>query len=240
MSRSKAKLATHWLTAPKMYADVQKNVPGALETKVYALPSSMYGVWRAALNLQHQMEKIDARKQRSRESCCQKAEIISGYQSVIFAFMLYLLLVLCGCQEKSMVVPPAPPFAPGQLTSGFYAPEKEGWRWVARSFAVALTPPLGVSSRGARLTVRLFLPETEIQTIGPLTLSASVDGWSLGSETYAKGGSAEFIRDLPFEVADTNVLPVQFCFDKAISPAVDGRELAAVVSAITFLPRKDQ
>jgi hypothetical protein len=97
-----------------------------------------------------------------------------------------------------------------------------------------------MSSQGARLTVRLFLPETEIQNIGPLTLSASIDGWSLGSETYAKGGSAEFTRDLPFEVVDTNVLPIQFCFDKAITPAVDGRELAAVVSEITLLPRKDQ
>jgi hypothetical protein len=222
-----------------MYAGVQKNVRGALETKVYALPSSMSGVLEVDLNLQHQMEDSDAREPRKRKSCCKKAEIISRYQSVIFAFMLCLLLVLCGCQEKSMAAPPVA-FVPGQLTSGFYAPEKEGWRWVARSFAVALTPPSGLSSRGARLTIRLFLPETEIQTIGPLTLSASVDGWSLGSETYAKGGSAEFTRDLPFEVVDTNILPIEFCFDKAISPAVDGRELAAVVSEITLLPRKDQ
>jgi hypothetical protein len=185
------------------------------------------------------MENSDASESREREICGKKAEIISRYRSVIFAFLLCLSFVLCDCDEKSTAAPPVP-FAPGQLTSGFYAPESEGWRWVARSFAVALNPPPSKSNQGARLTVRLFLPETEIQTIGPLTLSASVDGWSLGSETYARGGSAEFTRDLPFEVVDTNVLPIQFCFDKAISPAVDGRELAAVVSEITLLPRKDQ
>jgi hypothetical protein len=185
------------------------------------------------------MEKPDACKQPDRENFGKKAEIISGLQSALLAFTLYLSFVLWGCQEKPVAAPPLP-FAPGQLTSGFYAPESEGWRWVARSFAVALTPPPGLSSRGARLTVRLYLPETEIQTLGPLTLNASVDGWSLGSETYAKGGSTQFVRDLPFEVVDTNILPIQFCFDKAISPAADARELAAVVSQITLLPRQDQ
>jgi len=184
------------------------------------------------------MEKTDARKLRGRESFAEETEITSRCESVIFVFALCIGLMLCGCQEKPTAPLPVS-FAPGQLTYGFYAPESEGWRWVARSFAVALTPPSGLGSRGARLTVHLFLPETEIQTIGPLTLNASIDGWSLGPEIYAKGGSAEFVRDLPFEVMDTNILPIQFCFDKAITPAVDGRELAAVISQISLRPRQD-
>src|SRR5215471_16840078 len=117
------------------------------------------------------MDKSEARKQPARESRSDEWEIISSSTFVIFLVTFCVLLGLCGCQRS--IAAASFSFAPGQLMYGFYAPETGGWRWVARSFAVALTPPHGMSSGGARLTVRLFLPENEIQTIGPLTLSAS-------------------------------------------------------------------
>jgi hypothetical protein len=63
-----------------------------------------------------------------------------------------------------------------------------------------------------------------------MTLTAFVDGQPLAPETFEKGGSYDFVRDIPACFLDTNLLPISFSFD-AYSPrsGADGRDLGAVV-----------
>ena len=51
-----------------------------------------------------------------------------------------------------------------------------------------------------------------------MTLTATLDGKSLGSRMFGEPGSFDFIQDLSQEDIDTNILPVQFCFDKSMPP----------------------
>lgn len=133
----------------------------------------------------------------------------------------------------------ADPAIASQLLSGFYAIENNSWRWVARNFSVALKPPPSISA-GGHLVVELYLAENEIQKLGPVTLTAAINGTSIGSETFQKAGHYNFTRNLSAQVLDTNILPVQFCFDKSMATVSDRRDLAAVIAGIALLPGQGQ
>jgi hypothetical protein len=147
-----------------------------------------------------------------------------------------ILFLLAGChrlQAPASVVRMGDAATANQLISGFYNLEGSGgdsaWRWTGPEFAVALAPP-PAAPHGTHLLVRLYFPETQIQKLGPMTLTASLDGQPLPSETYDKGGIYDFVRDVPACFLDTNVLPITFSFDP-YSPRseADGRDLGAVV-----------
>lgn len=125
------------------------------------------------------------------------------------------------------------PAVANQLISGFYGVEggtgEKAWRWTGPDFAVALAPP-PTAQQGARLVLKLFFPETQIQKLGPMTLTAFVDGQPLSPQVYSEAGSYDFVRDVPACFLKTNVLPITFSFDP-YSPKTDaeGRDLGAVV-----------
>lgn len=152
------------------------------------------------------------------------------------AFLAAGLVLLAGCHRikaPASVIQMGDAAAANQLISGFYGIEGRGgndaWRWTGPDFSLALAPP-PMPQQGARLLLRLYFPETQIEKLGPMTLTAFVDGLPLAPETYAKGGSYDFVRDVPACFLDTNVLPISFSFDP-YSPGseADGRDLGAVV-----------
>jgi hypothetical protein len=149
------------------------------------------------------------------------------------AWPVTILLLLAGCHRTkafSSVIQMADRTKADQLTGGFYDVEANAWRWAGPEFSLALVPPPS-ARRGARLVLRLYFPETEIQELGPMTIRARVDGEELAPETFANGGSYDFVRDIPACALNTNVLPFSFSFDKSSgSLQADGRQLAAVVS----------
>jgi hypothetical protein len=123
-----------------------------------------------------------------------------------------------------------------QLLSGFYQAENGAWRWTMQEFAAALKPPQGAEQRGAILELQLYIPDSQIESIGPMTLSAATGGYVLDPEKFSKGGMYIYSRKIPREALATSLLPVKFCFDKAkASYTGDGRELAAIVSRIELL-----
>ncbi len=125
-----------------------------------------------------------------------------------------------------------------QLLGGFYDIEKPPARWSARKFAVMLRPPAEARGKGSRLWLRLYLPQNQIDAIGPMTLCADVDGYPLAPETFTKGGLFDFSRDVPAEWVDTNVVPVHFTFDRAAPPtSADQRELGAVITEVGLLKK---
>jgi len=135
----------------------------------------------------------------------------------------------------------ADPEITGQLITGFYPIEENSWRWVKRSFSVGLKPPENARRNGGRLTVHLYLPMEEIRDAGAVTLSASVDGKSIGRQVFAEAGRFDFVQDLSAEDLDTNILPVQFRFDKSIPPGLgEKRELAGVITGISLVARGER
>ncbi len=155
-----------------------------------------------------------------------------------------LLFLLAGCHRTKVpasVVYMGDPDTADQLGSGFYGVEGGGgpsaWRWTSSDFSVSLAPP-PAARHGARLLLKLYFPETQIQKLGPMTLTAYIDGEPLASETYAMGGSYDFIRDVPECFLQTNILPLTFSFDP-YSPKTetDGRDLGAVVSMAALEPK---
>jgi hypothetical protein len=148
--------------------------------------------------------------------------------------LLFLLLTACHrVQAPASLLRMGDPAITGQLLSGFYDVEGQGdsaWRWTGSDFSVAFGTP-AAPQHGARLRVRLFFPETQIQKLGPITLTAYIDGEPLAPETFAAGGSYDFVRDVPACFLDTSALPVRFSFDPYEPKSdADGRDLGAVVS----------
>jgi hypothetical protein len=158
-----------------------------------------------------------------------------------FAIGLTLIGVLGGChqarrKEPVSVVNVADPSTAKQLVGGFYKIEAKSWRWTSRQFIVSLLPPPGSEQKGAKLNLHFFIPDDQIAKLGPMTLNAEIDDYSMSPETYAAGGDYYYIREVPANLLHTNIVPVIFTFDKASPPAgADGRELGAIVSLISLI-----
>lgn len=120
-----------------------------------------------------------------------------------------------------------------QLLFGFYPLESGKWRWTTRQFAAVLKPPDGSEQRGATLDLHLYFSDAQIETLGPMTLSVTTDGYALDPQTFSKAGAYIYSREIPKDALVTSLLPLYFLFDKATPPLPgDGRELAAIVTKI--------
>jgi hypothetical protein len=156
------------------------------------------------------------------------------------AVVLAAITTLISChpavrKDPVSVVYTGDPSRAKQLVGGFFAIEAKSWRWTGRKFVVTLLPPPGSEQKGAKLRLHFAIPESQIAKIGPMTLSADVDDYSLAPETYSKGGEYFYTRDIPANLLRTNLIPVIFTFDKASPPtSSDERELGAVVSLIAL------
>src|SRR5512143_1558029 len=95
------------------------------------------------------------------------------------------------------VVPMDDSNAGAQLVRGFYPLEGGPWRWTAGRFSVILRPPPGAAQFGARLELKLNIPEVACRQLGAMTLSATADGQPLAPEKYAAAGDYVYARDVP-------------------------------------------
>ena len=145
-----------------------------------------------------------------------------------------------GChrpETPASVINMSDPSRANQLIYGFYDVEMHAWRWTAGKFKVGLKPPADSTHRGARLRLDLFIPDAQIQGLGPMTLTATAAGSPLEPETFSKPGTYVYWRDVRAELLDSNILPVDFHFDRYWPWDVKGRELGAVVSAVALLSK---
>ena len=160
----------------------------------------------------------------------------SGYKLRCFIVPAIVLLVLFGCHNVKQPVSNlnvADETTANQLLSGFWWVESGSWRWTAREFAAALQPPEDAENRGATLYLHLYIPDSQIDSLGAMTLTATAEDQELQSETFSKGGTYIFTCEIPRDLMATSILPVKFSFDKALTPLeAGGRELAAVVTGI--------
>jgi hypothetical protein len=129
----------------------------------------------------------------------------------------------------------ADPNASPQLVKGFYEVSYNAWRWTMQNFSVVLRPPANASTRGARLVLRLSVPEPVIQSLKSVTLAASVEGVALAAETYTQPGAHVYTRDVPPAALRKDAVTVEFALDRHMPPSqADQRELGIVVSVVGF------
>ncbi len=125
------------------------------------------------------------------------------------------------------------PAASPQLVRGFYGLEGGVWRWTMKRFEVALKPPPGAAQNGARLTFKFTLPEAISSRLGPVTVSATINGLVLPPETYVKSGDYVYTRDVPANALKDDAVIAAFSSDKAIPPSADDtRELALIAVSV--------
>ncbi len=125
----------------------------------------------------------------------------------------------------------ADPKAVPQLLKGWHAVEQGSWRWTEKSFAVALkATPAG---KPAKLQLKFIIPPPLLARLQSITLNASVNGVSLGPQTYNQAGDQTYTRTIAPAEASGNLIRVDFQLDKALPPDNrDKRELGVVVTSV--------
>ena len=140
--------------------------------------------------------------------------------------------------ELLSVVPMDDPHANAQLVSGFYSLEGNPWRWTAGKFSAILKPPPGAALEGAKLELKLNIPDLVIQQLGAVTLSASANGSPLPPETYARTGDHVYAPQVPADVLGGGSVTIEFATDKVIPAGkVEKRELALIVTSVGLIPK---
>jgi len=167
-------------------------------------------------------------------------------QSLPFVLIAFLAFIPAACRRKkadaedatrpAMMLAMNDPRTSIQLVRGFYAVESGTWRWTEQAFAASLRVPADAAQIGARLLMKVTVPQTQIDKLGPMTLSAHVNGMGLPAETFAHAGDFLYERDVPATAFKQDNALVEFALDKvAPAPAPDKRLLGIVVSSVGFM-----
>jgi hypothetical protein len=159
------------------------------------------------------------------------------------ALLAFVALAPAGCRRKKKVkaredglasmVNVADPADSAQLVRGFSNVEGDAWRWSTSKFAVVLRPPAGSAQNGAKLEMNFTLIDTLVKKLGPMTVTATVNGIAIAPETYAQAGDFLYSHEVPASALTADVVTVEFSTDKSIPPSdQDKRELALIVKTI--------
>jgi hypothetical protein len=165
------------------------------------------------------------------------------------AFVLLALVAFgAGCRRKkkantrdeglASVINVADPADSPQLVRGFSAVEADAWRWSTSKFSVVLRPPTGAALTGANLRMTFTLNDTLVNKLGPVTVSARVNGTPIDSETFSKAGDSIYTHEVPASALGSDAVTVEFSTDKFLAPTdQDKRELALIVKTIGLVDK---
>jgi len=165
------------------------------------------------------------------------------------ALLAFVTLAPAACRRKKKVkaredglasiVNVADPADSAQLVRGFSNVEGDAWRWSTSKFSLVLRPPLGAAQNGARLELNFTLIDAVVKKLGPVTVTATVNGTPAGSETYSQPGDYTFSHEVPASALGADVVTAEFSTDKALPPTgLDKRELALIVKTIGLVPKQ--
>ena len=164
------------------------------------------------------------------------------------ALLAFVMLAPVGCRRKkkgrnredglASVINVADPADSAQIVRGFSNVEADAWRWSASKFSVVLRPPPGASQNGAKLELHFTLNDVVVGKLGPVTVSAIVNGTPIASETFSQPGDSVYSHEVPATALGSDVVTVEFSTDKALEPTdKDKRELALIVKTIGLVPK---
>ncbi len=163
--------------------------------------------------------------------------------------LMFVALAPSGCRRKkkgrtredglASVISVADPADSAQIVRGFSNVEADAWRWSTSKFSVVLRPPPGAAQNGAKLELNFTLHEAVVGKLGPVTLSAAVNGTPVAPETFSQAGDFVYSHDVPASALGSDVVTVEFSTDKALPPTEkDKRELALIVKSIGLVAKQ--
>ena len=124
---------------------------------------------------------------------------------------------------------------------GFHEVEESGWRWTRRTFSIVFPLSDGRQTHGAALSLNLYVPEAVIARFGSVTLSAAINGHTLGDAVFRSGGVATYKRSINATLLRKTQEKITFSLDNSLPPtAADARELGIIVSSAVMeeVPRE--
>lgn len=130
------------------------------------------------------------------------------------------------------------PNVASHFAKGFYDVEEGAWRWTGKEFAVDLSAPLHSDQKGAQLVMKLAVPDAVIQKLTSVQLTASIAGYKLAPQIYAKPGQYTYTRDVPADKLQSDVVRIDFSLDHTLPPTqTDVRELGIIVSEVGLVAK---
>jgi len=157
------------------------------------------------------------------------------WQARVFEFESYDLYRQISSPRASSSVNMADPVQAAQLLNGFYSIEGGKSRWTARNFSVLLKAPPASEQNGADLALKLYIPDVQIQNLGPMTLSAEVGAHELPARTFSQSNEYTYSARVPAQALHSGLVVVNFRLDKSTSGLNgDARELGVVVTAVSL------
>jgi hypothetical protein len=130
----------------------------------------------------------------------------------------------------------ADPSQAAQLWNGFYDIEGKS-RWTARNFTVLLKGLPGPNPQGADLALKLYIPDSQIQKLGAITLSAEVSGHDLPARTFSQSNQYTYSARVPAEALRSGFAVLNFRLDKSsVGRNGDARDLGIVVTEVGLAP----
>ena len=140
--------------------------------------------------------------------------------------------------SMASIVHVADPATATQLIRGFHEVEENAWRWTKGTFSVALRPPAQGAQKGARLVLRFSVPPPVLQQLSSVSVSAIVEGTTLPTEKYSRGGDQVYRHDVPPSALSGSTATVDFSLDRTLPPGtLDQRELGIIVRSIGLEPK---
>lgn len=115
-----------------------------------------------------------------------------------------------------------------EFLQGVHPPEPGDWRWTGRKFSVRIwRSPLDQASS----SISLFIPDITVSSLGPVTVSASVNGTDLPAIVLGHPGVHEM--PIPPHLFIQGSARVDFALDRALPPdEIDQRERGLVLPSL--------
>jgi hypothetical protein len=130
----------------------------------------------------------------------------------------------------------ADPSQSAQLLNGFYNIEGKS-RWTARNFTVLLKGLPGSNPQSAELALKLYIPDSQIQKLGAITLRGEVSGRELPAQTFSQSSEYTYSARVPAEALRSGFAVLNFRLDKSSGGRNgDARDLGIVVTEVGLRP----
>ena len=139
--------------------------------------------------------------------------------------------------ERMFVLLKSRPRHPGLLVRalhGWYAPENDGWRWTAKTFALEVVPP--ADGALSEFALRLQVPDSLLEAQGRVRVTCTIEGCPAGAISCTKPETLEFRGRFP-NLSTRRAIQLDFQVESSYLPAAgDVRELGVIVPLLEKSP----